>query len=340
MKNEVKIGLLGVAGLVILIFGYRYLKGEDLFNTTKTLYVRYENVDMLEASNPVLINGLKVGSVMAVNLDPDDANLVLVTLDIRNDLKLPKTTKAVLVTSGLLGDKSIILEFDKLCTSDCLTSGSFLEGETRGLISSMMGSPDQLNVYLDKIKESINTNGSLQATIIELQGTVRNLNSITEQVDGLLKTSSSAVRNSLDNVETLTSEVEKNTEGITNSIHNLEEFTAKLNGVNMDTLVTATNTAIQSADVMLKKFSTTLDSTGKSLENLKGILKSMNEGEGTLGKLVKEDDLYLRIDRLTQNLDFLIQDVRLNPKRYINVSVFGRKQDDYEKPEDDPAFDD
>ena len=340
MKKEVQIGLLGTFGLLILIFGYKYLKGQDILNKTKTIYVKYANVDMLEASNPVLVNGFKVGSVLQVDLDPEDANLILVTLDVRNDIRFPKNTKAVLVSSGLLGDKSISLEFDHLCDNDCLETNSFIEGETRGLISSMMGSPDELNAYLDKIKEGIDGEDQLQASIIELQSTIKNLNSITEQIDGLLKSSSNAIKQSLRNIDLVTGELENNRASITASLKNVESFTSQLDTLRLDPLIKASNTAIQTADQMMKKFTTTLDSTTGSLQNLKQILASVNQGDGTLGKLVKEDELYDRIDRLTKNLDFLIQDVRLNPKRYINVSVFGKKQKEYEKPEDDPAFED
>ena len=189
MKNEVKIGLLGLVSLLILIYGYKYLKGEDILNKTKTIYVKYADVDLLEASNPVLVNGFKVGSVFDVDIDPEDANLVLVTLDVRNDIRLPINTKAILVSSGLLGDKSITLEFDHLCNDNCLPNESTIEGETRGMLSSMMGSPDEVNAYLDQIKEGIDGDDGLQASIIEIQSTITNLNSITEQINALLKCS-------------------------------------------------------------------------------------------------------------------------------------------------------
>ena len=339
MKNEIKIGLLGLAALAILIFGYKYLKGQNILEKSKTYHVLYADVDMLDVSNPVLINGYKVGSVINMQIDEKDANYIKVTMDVEGDIDLPKDTRAVLVSTGVLGDKAIVLEFDKLCETDCLESGSVLEGISKGFLGSMIGSPDELTAYIEKVKEGvIDEDSAVNSSLTELQLTIKNLSSITSQLDEILRTSSRSINQTLSNVEGLTNEVNTNRSSLSQSLKNLESFTAQLDSARVDKLIDASNKTIASADRVFTGLEQTLEETNQSVQSLKSILSNIDNGEGTLGQLVTNKGLYERLDRVTQNLDLLLQDVRLNPKRYINVSVFGKKQKEYETPEDDPAF--
>ncbi|MDX1685327.1 MAG: MlaD family protein [Saprospiraceae bacterium] len=338
MKKEIKIGLLGIAALLILIFGYKYLKGQNLFNQSKTYYVKYMDVNMLDVSNPVLVNGFQVGSVINVQIDEEDANLIKVTIDVRSEIKLPEETVAVLISTGVLGDKAIDLEFDRLCTDDCLEDGSTLEGRTKGFLGSMMGTPEDMDAYISKVKEGVTGDSSVNKSLTELQLTIRNLNNITSHLDDILENSSNAISQSLNNVNDLTTELNNNRNTITASLDNLEAFTQQLKNSEVDQLIESSNKTINSADEVFTSMKTTLEETNESVKSLKSILVSIEDGQGTLGKMVKDETLYNRLDRVSQNLDYLIQDIRLNPKRYINVSVFGKKQKEYEVPENDPAF--
>lgn len=341
MKKEIKIGLLGLAALLILIFGYKYLKGQNLLEKSNVYHIRYANVDMLDVSNPVLINGYKVGSVIKIGMDPENANLIKVTIDVKGEINLPKETVAVLISTGVLGDKAITLEFDKLCLSDCLPSESEIPGTTKGFLGSMMGTPDELSAYVDKLTEGVMEEDSpVNTSLLELQATIKNLNSITAQLDALFRNSSHSINQSLANIQGLTGELNDSKGSLSGSLKNLESFTQQLNEAGVDQLIASSNKTIESADEVFKGLETTIEETNESVANLKRILEGINQGEGTMGQLVTNKSLYERLDRLTQNLDLLLQDVRLNPKRYINVSVFGKKQKEYETPEDDPAFQD
>lgn len=339
MKNEIKIGLLGLAASVILIFGYKYLKGQNILEKSKTYYIIYDQVEMLDVSNPVLVNGFKVGSVIDMSINVQDANYIKVTIDVEGEIDLPKETQAVLISTGVLGDKAISLEFDKLCQSDCLESGAQITGVTRGFLGSMIGSPEELSTYIETVKEGVmGQDSAVSTSLLELQVTIRNLSSITTQLDGILKSSSRSINSTLANIEGLTSEVNTNKTSLTNSLKSLESFTAQLDSARVDQLIVSSNQTIKSADRVFTGLEQTLVETNQTVESLKGILSDIETGKGTFGKLVTDKSLYDRMDRVTENLDLLLQDVRLNPKRYINVSVFGKKQKEYEKPEDDPAF--
>lgn len=340
MKNEIKIGLLGLAALLILIFGYKYLKGQNILDDSKVYFIKYEDVEMLDVSNPVLINGFKVGSVIKVGMDDVDANLIKVTIDVKGDIKLPQNTVAVLLSTGVLGDKAIELEFDQLCTSNCLPNESTLPGMSRGFLKSMVGTPDELSSYVNNLTDGIDTSGALNQSLVQLQYTIQNLNSITAQLDNLLRQSGSSIDQSLKNISSLTGELASNKTSLGNSLQNLESFTQKLDNANIDQLAQSANSTIQTADKTFASLETTLSEIDVAVGSLQQVLGSVQSGEGTLGALINDKSLYDRFDRLAENLDLLMQDVRLNPKRYINVSVFGKKQKDYEVPEDDPAFED
>jgi phospholipid/cholesterol/gamma-HCH transport system substrate-binding protein len=339
MKHEIKVGLLGVVSLLIMIFGYKYLKGQDILDRSQTIYVKYTNIDMLDVSNPVLINGYKVGSVMGISMDDEDANLIKVTLDIKGEIKLPKNTKAALISTGVLGDKAILLEFDELCQNDCLESGATIDGVTRGFLKSMMGTPEEVSDYIENIKTEINTDGGFDEMFTDLQSTIHNLSGVTEQLNNILGQSGNAISQSLNNLSSLTQELDKNKSSITSSLKNIEHLTQSLDSANIGEIFTHAGDALASTDQALIQFESTLEGMNKSLVSLKLILDGIQAGEGTVGKAIKDDGLYERLDKLVQNMDFLLQDVRLNPKRYINVSVFGKKQKDYVLPEGDPAFD-
>ena len=203
----------------------------------------------------------------------------------------------------------------------------------------MIGSPDELTAYIEKVKEGvIGEDSSVNSSLLELQATIKNLSSITGQLDEILRTSSRSINRTFSNVEGLTNEVNDNKSSLSQSLKNLESFTAQLDSARVGDLIDASNQTMASADRVFTGLEQTLEETNKSVQSLKSILSDIDSGDGTLGQLVSNKSLYERLDRVTENLDLLLQDVRLNPKRYINVSVFGKKQKDHEKPEDDPAF--
>ena len=338
MRNEVKIGILGVVSLLILIYGYKFLKGQNVFERSQTFYVQYADVDQLAPSNHVYVNGMQVGSVIDMQLDPTDPNLVLVTLDVQKSIKLPQETKAILFSEGLLGDRAIELVFNKMCNEDCLANRSYIPGYNKSLLGSVVGSDEELGDYVSGAMDGLDEEGKLKETIDELNTTVKNINSLTSRLDDLLANSSQSLQRTVLNVEGITYELNQGKESISGAIDNIETFSTNLSKADIKGLTENTKKVVGSADQAITSLESTLSSTNKSIQELSAVLSSVNKAEGTLGKLVKEDELHTRLLRLTKNLDFLLQDVRLNPKRYIDVSVFGKKQKDYELPENDPAF--
>jgi len=338
MRSEIKIALLGIAALVILIFGYKFLKGQNILEKEQSFYIRYDDVSQLAKSDGVYINGFKVGSVIDIFIDKKDANYVIVKITIDGDLLLPQNTLAVITPNGVLGEKFIGLEFDRLCESNCLEDGSYIKGKMQSILGNMLGEPEDLNAYYTTLKSNLDSNQNVKTSISDLQVTLNNLNQISTKLDALLTNSSNSLTNVFRNLDNVTGEVSRNKKSLGETIKNLEQFSNTLKSAEVDKMVSNVNQAVSSADQTLKKFEGTLAETNTSLKGIQKLVNGLENGEGSMGKLMKDKTLVTNLEKATKNLDLLLQDLRLNPKRYVNVSVFGKRQKEYRVPEDDPAI--
>ena len=341
MKRETRIGLLAIVTIAIIAVGYNFLKGNELFSSTNTYRVVYDNVDQLAPGDIVTINGLRVGQVTEVVLNPENVRSLIVALTLDEDLPVPKSARALIKSDGLLGGKFVSLEFDRACTGpDCAEDGDFLTAAEEGLLAGFLGDPAELQEYtnvlrdaagpiIDSITNRTDTNG-IGRTLRNLEATSQNLAALTYKMDRILARSGNSLASTIDNVEGITGNLEANNGKIESILRNVDSTTAALARVNLEG-------TLASVEATLASLQTTLSSTDETIKDLNGLTGSLNEGEGTLGKLIKDDDVYVRLDRAMANLDLLLQDFRLNPKRYVNVSVFGKKQKEYDYPEDDPA---
>ncbi len=329
------------------VWGYQFLKGRNIIKPSNKYYVRYEDIGQLAATSPVLIHGLNVGTVSSVELDTDMKSIIA-TLTLDKGLHIPATTEALIVSTGLMGGKAIELRFDKACEGDeCAKPGSFLTGRSKGLFESFLGSGEgstveQMKAKIGEILTSVgdsltspNSKSEIAKTYTDLSHLIKNLSSITSTLDKSMGTYDRHLKGSLANVETLTSSLAKNQDKIAQSIIHLESITKQLDDAKVGTNA---GELIADAQKTFKSLNSTMAEAQKSFDQLSGITKDLQEGKGSLGKLLKDQGLYDNMTRTTKNLDLLLQDFRLNPKRYVNVSVFGKKQKTYIVPQDDPAF--
>lgn len=145
INNETKIGILALVALALGIWGFQFLKGINILKTSKTFYVKYANVDQLRPSSPIFINGLEVGTVKDMYVDPEDDKTIIAVLNIEQPVDIPKETKATIIGLSLMGGKAIELEIPYPCKGrDCARSGDFLEGRTKSFLESMIGKPKKL----------------------------------------------------------------------------------------------------------------------------------------------------------------------------------------------------
>ena len=338
---------MAIVVVVISVWGYKFLRGKNLLKPTNNYYIRYENVDQLAETSPVMIRGMKVGTVSSVALD-EDMQSIIATIDIKRGIEIPANTEAQIVSTGLMGGKAINLKFDRACSgADCANPGDFLNGSVKGLFDSFLDKGE--DGTLAKVKETIgeilsavgdsltspNADNEIAKTYQQLSLLISNLASITGTLDKSMGAYDKHLKGTLANVEVLTGALAKNQDKIAASITHLESITRQFDEANVGT---NTGALITDAQKTMKNLDATMIEANKSFASLSAVMKELQEGKGSLGKLFKDPALYDNLSHTTKNLDLLLQDFRLNPKRYVNVSVFGKKQSDYNVPEDDPAF--
>lgn len=352
MSNEVKIGILGIVALTVLILGYKFLSGKNIFSNVTSIYVEYENIDLLSNSTPVLKNGFQVGVVSNISIKDNDPNTILVEFEINGDIKFPKSTQFIIASNGLMGDKMVKMIYDTPCSNDCAQSGDYLQGGTQGLITSMIGEPEDMKRYVDvlsaEVKRTVkgvndaledpDTENKLAQSVRQLQSTIDNLNKMTGNLNRLIQASAGSMTSSMQNFASISDNLKNSNQDISQLISNVNEITNNLKTAPIDSTFENANTMIKSSEKTMESLQVTLEKTNTSLNNVNSLLKKMDDGEGNLGKLANDEQLYDNLTRTTKNMDLLLQDLRLNPKRYINVSVFGKKQKEYDLPAEDPAF--
>ena len=329
--------------ILLSIWGFKFLLGQNALTSDQTFYVKYANVDGLRSSNPVQTNGVDIGSVVDVIIDPDNFDSVLVTLEIKKYVEVPKGSIATIVSPSAIGGKEIMMQLKGEC---CAESGDFLRGQTFGLLKSTV-SPEEMDVYMNKLKNGfggiVDTLTSLASggegengkTVADLQATINNMVGITEKLNYLLGKSSKSLNATFENFATISGNLNGNEEKINGIIDNTKSLVEDFNKADLNNKISALESNVGNT---LKELEVTLGKANTTFANLNSILTKINAGEGLLGQLTQDQDLYEKLTRVTSNVDLLLQDLRLNPKRYINVSVFGKKQKDYEVPENDPAF--
>ena len=347
MKREVSIGLFAIIAIALLIWGYKYLLGTNLLDRTNTYIVEYENIDGLQTSDPVLINGFQVGIVQDIFLKPEDLKTLVVRLNVNKEIKLPPNTVASLRSEGMMGGKLIVLEYSGVCSTDCLPQGSKLKGKVLGLLGSMVD-PAEIDQYMTTLKESFgdvvdsisaDPESGVNQTVSDLRIAIANLKNTTIAMNHLFAQSSSKLSAVFDNLESVTGTLKDNNDQITGLLENTNKITAQLASARLDTTIIKANQALGNSSAAIKSLESTLEEAKSTFAGLQSILMGIKAGDGTLGQLTQDKELYDNLTRTTKNLDLLLQDFRLNPKRYVNVSVFGKKQKEYNVPENDPAFD-
>lgn len=345
ISREVIIGIVALVTILTSIWGYKFLKGDNFFTSDNEYYVQYTRVDQLSNSAPVLVNGFQVGSVMDIYIDDDPNNTIIVHFTVKGSIKVPKTAKANIVSTSIMGGKAIELDLNGRCTGEeCAESGSFLEGDIKGLLESMLDAEDidkymesasegvqQFVDTLDKTLKESEAREGIGKSMKDLQATINNLKTSTSEINTLVSNLNSSLPTLINNLNSIAHNINQQDETINKTLNNLQQVTSDLKEAQIGQLVTNANDVIQNS-------STTIASLEKTSNNLNNLISDINSGKGSLGKLINTEDFYNNLQRSTRNLDLLLQDIRLNPKRYINVSVFGGKDKEYHIPEEDPAY--
>ncbi len=307
-SNELKVGFLALLAFLILYFGFNFLKGNDVFSSSKIYYVTYDNVDGLTASNQVLLNGIEVGKVKKVELLPENGNKIKVTLRINKDLILPDKSIVVLSDGALLGGKVMRLE---LFGKGSLPTESVLTGTTEKGLSALLkeralpvlSNADSLLVSFRTISKKFENTGT------HLNELIKNSNSAVTNINGSV---TELVADNKANVKQITANMKSLTQSLTETEKQLKPLLTKFNTV--------------ADSLQAVRIGQTLQEAGKAINSLQKIVTKLEQGQGTAGKLLVNDSLYNGLNKSLWDLDKLLIDFRTQPKRYLNFSVFGKKE--------------
>ena len=310
MKKELKVGILAIVAVGLLIFGYNFLKGNNVFNSSRVFYAVYDNVEGLSPSAPITINGFQVGTVTDISFI--DSGKLLVTLNLNSDFEFSKKSVAQIYGGGLIGGKSMQINLDD-DVSELAQSGDTLQSSVEeGLIElvneKLTPLKDKISgavVEVDTLLKSINfildkeTRNNLKNSIENLNGTLASLNSSSSDIETLLKDNTQQINTTIDNFNN-----------------------------------TSKNISVLSDSLSKIEFNRIVNNADETLLNLNEISNKLNNGDGSLGKLLNDEQMYENIENATKEMEELLRDIKLNPKRYVHFSVFGKKNKDYENPED------
>lgn len=311
MSNQVKVGIFSTVSVVIFVLGFYFLKGTNLFVRKNVYYAVYDRVDGLYKSNPIDINGFPVGKVGDMERDPLTGKIV-VELDLDKNIQIPKSdsTRADLVSTDFLGSKKVRLVFGS-------SSTFYEEGDTIHTFFKQ-DLTEQIGAQIDPIMGDVrHMLPQLDTTITGIKllfdernpkgiyTTLDGINTAIAQINVILAQNQQTLKLTLNNLQSITGNIEKNNDAITAILKNAENVTDSLQQANLKQTVSNLNNAIS---------------------QLNGVLKDVNEGKGTLGKIVKDDELYTKVDTAVNNLNVLLKDVKARPYRYISINVFGAKK--------------
>lgn len=305
ISKEFKIGLFSVIAITLLYLGFNFLKGIDFLSTTNKYYVVYENIGGLQVSNSVIIKGLAVGRVSNITFQQENGNKIIVEIDINGGIILGDSTIALLVSEGFLGGKAIELKMPDVIQTP-LEDGDTLKSEIAlGIFESITEQTGPVADDIGALIRQLNTEiENFHETELLLRETLRKVNANLDQTYLMINENRKNFKVTLENINGLT--------------HNLKEASTELKP-----LLTDANIFVDSLNSL--ELAATLENMSSAMDNLNLLLKNLNEGEGSMGKLLKDDSLYYYLTHTAADLDSLFIDLRENPNRYVHISVFGKK---------------
>jgi phospholipid/cholesterol/gamma-HCH transport system substrate-binding protein len=308
ISNETKIGAFTVISVAILILGYSFLKGNDVFTTENRFYSTYSTVDGLSVSKPVLVNGFPIGRVSHMTLQSDGRTLVEFKIEPKYDI--PKNTLAKLEGTDLLGSKAIIFELgdSKVMAEDKDTLRSYVKGGIAESLQPVQKKAEMIVAKLDSILSSVNNimnprfQKNIDRSFTSIANTLQSLEGTSKKVDNLVGVQSVHINNILANVESISANLKNNSVYLTHTMANFNKV---------------------SDDIAASNIKQTLENANKAVADLQATITKVNNGQGSLGLLLNDDKMYNNLKDASANLNQLIIDLKANPKRYVHFSVFG-----------------
>jgi phospholipid/cholesterol/gamma-HCH transport system substrate-binding protein len=315
VSNETKVGALTVIAVTLIIFGFNFLKGKTFFKSGTFVYAKYADTKGLIVSNPVFVNGYQVGTVFEIENMNDNLSELVVCIKLNQLYKIPKNSIAT-IQENPLGTNAINIIPGK-GTSMIMSGDTIQSAPATSLLGDIMNTLSPLGAQikstiteLEKVLGNVNKtldDGNRQnfKVILEnLSSTTINLNKTLASVEGMMNQQNGSIAKTADNLNSFTANLNQNNQKITNILSNLDSTTKSIH------------------DGDLNKTIKTIQSTIIALNTT---INQLNNGNGTASKVLNDPAMYTQLQSTIKSVNTLVDDIKVHPKRYINVSVFGKK---------------
>jgi phospholipid/cholesterol/gamma-HCH transport system substrate-binding protein len=313
IRKEVKVGVIFVVATAILIWGLMYLKGLELLKTSRTFYAVYDQVNGLTAANPISIKGLKVGQVKKLYFNPQNPRQIIVELYVLGDYPIPKNSSARIFSSSLLGAPEV--EIVPGNSNELAQTGDTLFAQTEATLGqevnkqllplktkaeNLIGSIDSIAIIVQQVLNK-NTRENLVDAIEHVKQALGNIAHTTQNLDTLMTSQRNNLSKIIRNVESISNNLQQNNDKISNILTNFSNLS--------DSLAKA-------------RIPYTIATVNKAITDLDSVLLKINNGEGSIGQLLNNEQLYKEVEKAARDLNLLLEDIKANPAKYVKVSVF------------------
>ncbi len=313
ISKESKVGILAAFAIAVLIIGYNFMRGEDLFSNTNEYFGKYEKIEGLFKSNPVLINGYKIGSVSSVNMNNETLELT-VGIYVSEDIKIPKNSIMKIVNNDMIGSKAVEIIFGD-ATELAVNGDFFIAQQDQGIAQAVSGVLEPLTKSVSSVLGNIDTaiaGADLESTLKDASLALRSFKETADKLNNLLNGKDVQISAILDNVQSTTEGLNGLSPKIDGILNDIEATSKELSAVEFEVLA-----------IQVKKLAGELEKTTTAI----------NSKQGTLGMLVNDKELYTKLDGTVVKLKALLEDIEKYPRRYTGVTERQRKKGDEAKEE-------
>ena len=304
MKREAKIGIFAVAMLIAAWAGIRFLKGFDIFSRNSVYYAAYDQINGVQTASPIMMKGVKIGTVTGISFDPGRSDNVVLQLTVKRQYRIPTDSEAKIFSNSLMGSKAIEITYGSAHTY--LEKGDTLRSSRDRDLMDMAGS--ELDFFKQKVSQLTgdlsraldNLHRLMEDNAGNIAGTLGNLNSVTGDMAQILSAEKNNLKSALENLSKFSDMLGDNAQRVDSIIGNVDRVVAQFSE---------------------EEFAVKLSQTVGHLDDL---VARIAQGEGTVGKLMNDPELYDSLNRASENLSALLADVKQYPGRYVHLSLFGR----------------
>ncbi|MCA0931243.1 MlaD family protein [Lutimonas saemankumensis] len=309
VNREIKTGIFAIIILALFVWGYNFIKNQGFYDNTRTFYAEYTNVQGLSPKSPITINGLKVGTVSEITFHPQKKGILVAHLNLSNDIQFSKNSVAQIYSPDFISGKSLKINIS-IDEGEMAKDGDTLIGEVD---SGIMG---MINEQIAPLQSKV------ESFVVHTDSVMQNINEIMNEEN------QKNIKESLANMNAVLGRFK-------NTARNLDVMTSE--GGKIDSIITGANKAMGnfveiSDSIKAVNIGTTIAELQHSLESFNVILDSVKTGNGSIGKLMQDEELYNNLTNASKELEELLREVKEHPKRFVHLSVFGRKEKPYEPP--------